>query len=84
MGRQEGHKSFKSGNAGMVYYVLRNRIVFMRKNSGGIRLFLFLVIFNNIFLFYNLALLVLFRKFALLKPALKGYWDGLTMPLAVR
>jgi len=81
LSRQEGHKSFKGENPSMVYYVSRNRILFMRKNSGGIRLFLFLVLFNNIFLLYNLGLLLFYRKFSLMILALKGYFDGLFMPL---
>lgn len=81
LGRQEGHKSFKGENPVMVYYVSRNRILFMRKNSRSIRLFLFLVLFNNIFLLYNLALLLFYRKFSLMMLALKGYFDGLFMPL---
>ena len=83
-GRREGHKSFKGGDPEMVYFVSRNRIIFMRKNSSGIRLFLFIAVFNNIFLLYNLALLSFYGKFALLKPALKGALDGLFMPLASR
>jgi GT2 family glycosyltransferase len=84
LGRKEGHKSFKGENPKMVYFVSRNRIIFMRKNSSGIRLFLFMAIFNNIFLLYNLALLSFYGKFALWKPALKGYLDGLFMPLVNR
>lgn len=78
---ERGHKSFKGRNPGMVYYVLKNRIIFMRKNSGGTRLFLFITIFSSIFLVYNLAILLFYRKYALLKLALKGHWDGLFMPL---
>jgi len=81
LGRQEGHKSFKGENPSMVYYVSRNRIIFMRKNSRGMRLFVFLVIFNNIFLLYNLGILLLNGKFSLMMLALKGYFDGLFMPL---
>ncbi len=81
LGRQEGHKSFKGENPSMVYYVSRNRIVFMRKNSGGVRLFVFLVLFNNIFLLYNLGILLLNGKFSLMALALKGYFDGLFMSL---
>lgn len=82
MKRQEGHKSFKGENPSMVYYVTRNRIFFMRKNSGGIRLFLFLALFSNIFLVYNLIILLLNGNPGLIKLALKGYWDGLFSPLA--
>jgi len=81
LNRQEGHKSFKGENPSMVYYVSRNRILFMRKNSGGIRLFLFLLFFNNGFLLYNLSILLFYGKFSLVMRALKGYFDGLFMPL---
>lgn len=81
LGRQEGHKSFKGENPSMVYYVSRNRILFMRKNSRSMRLFLFLVFFNNVFLLYNLGLLLFYGKFSLMLRALKGYFDGLFMPL---
>jgi len=73
----KGHKSFLGRNPGMVYYVSRNRILFMRKNSKGIRLFLFLVIFSNIFLLYNILILIRNGQFGLIKLALKGYIDGL-------
>lgn len=84
LGSQRGHKSFKGENPSMVYYVTRNRIYFMRKNSGGIRLFLFLVLFSNIFLIYNLLILLFNRKFNLLKLVLRGYWDGIAAPLLRR
>jgi len=84
MRRQEGHKSFKGENPAMVYYVSRNRIIFMRKNSGGARLALFMLVFNNCFLIYNLAILFLNKQYSLMKSALKGYSDGLLMPLKGR
>jgi len=82
LGTQKGHKSFKSENPMMVYYVTRNRIFFMRKNSGGIRLFLFLAIFNNIFLVYHLFILLFNRKFNLVRLLFRGYWGGLFNPLS--
>jgi hypothetical protein len=82
--RQKGHKSFKGENPSMVYYVIRNRIYFMRKNSSGWRLFLFLVMFNNLFLLYHLCVLIFNRQFSLLRLALKGYWDGIFSPLTIR
>jgi len=81
LNRQQGHKSFKGENPSMVYYVSRNRILFMRKNSSGMRLFVFLVLFNNIFLLYNLGILLFNGKFSLMRLVLKGYFDGLFMPL---
>lgn len=72
-----GHKSFQGYNPAMVYYVVRNRIYFMRKNSKGWQLALFFIIFNNIFLFYSLIVLLANRKLKLAGLALKGYRDGL-------
>lgn len=73
-----GHKSFMGRNPAMVYYVSRNRIIFMRKNSQGIRLLLFLVLFSNLFLIYNLALLMMNGKFSLIPLVFKGHTDGLS------
>ncbi|MFC1674335.1 glycosyltransferase family 2 protein [Candidatus Omnitrophota bacterium] len=84
LGIQLGHKSYKIGNLSMAYYVVRNRIFFMRKNSRGWRLFLFLACFSHIFLAYELAVLLFRGKIALFRPALKGYWDGLFIPLSKR
>lgn len=73
-----GHKSFMGKNPSMVYYVTRNRVIFMRKNSNGIRLLIFLMVFSNLFLLYNLTLLILNGKFSLICLAMKGYIDGLS------
>jgi len=80
-GVQQGHKSFKAGNPNLVYYVTRNRIYFMRKNSGGARIVLFLFLFINIIVFYHLMILLFNRNFSLFKYLLQGYWDGLTLRL---
>ena len=80
-GVQQGHKSFKVSNPNLVYYVTRNRIYFMRKNSGGARIVLFLFLFSNIIVFYHLMILLFNRNFSLSKYLLKGYWDGLTLRL---
>lgn len=80
-GVQQGHKSFKVSNPNLVYYVTRNRIYFMRKNSGGARIVLFLFLFSNIIVFYHLMILLFNRNFSLFKYLLKGYWDGLTLRL---
>lgn len=76
-----GHKSFFGQNGEMVYYVARNRIVFMRKNSQGTNLFIFLFFFSNLFFLYNLAILLLNGRINLMKHVLKGYIDGLTLKL---
>ena len=76
-----GHKSFTGINTAMVYYVSRNRVIFMRKNSKGIRLLLFLVLFSNLFLIYNLAVLIMNGKFSLITLVFKGYADGLSFSI---
>lgn len=81
---ERGHKSFQGRNPNMVYYVSRNRIFFMRKNSRGLRLFLFMVIFSNLFLVYNLTILLLNRRFGLIKLLLNGYIDGIVTPVTKR
>ena len=73
----KGHKSFSGKNPAMVYYVSRNRIIFMRKNSSGARLFIFLTLFSNLFFLYNLAILALNRKFNLMGLLIKGYLSGI-------
>lgn len=55
---KSGHKSFKGENPSMVYYVIRNRIFYMRKNSGGIRLFIFRAIFCHLFFIFNVFVLI--------------------------
>lgn len=82
MVRERGHKSFKGQNPAMVYYVTRNRIYFMRKNSAGLRLFLFLLIFSNIFLIYNILILIFNRKLVLINLALRGYLEGIFSSLS--
>jgi len=77
LGRVVGHKSFKGSNPGVIYYVVRNRAYFMRKNSGGLKLLIFSIIFNNIFLVYHMLIILFYRKPRLLSLLFKGYWDGL-------
>lgn len=76
-----GHKSFMGVNSAIAYYVSRNRIIFMRKNSDGARLLLFLAIFSNLFLVYNLGVLIMNGKFSLIPLVFKGYADGLSFPI---
>jgi len=73
----KGHKSFGGDNRKMVYYVTRNRIVFMRKNSSGLGLFAFLLVFNNCFLVYHFLILAMNKQLNLSGFLFKGYFDGL-------
>ena len=69
------NKSFQD-NPEINYYISRNRILFMRKNSSGIKLVIFLLVFSPMFLIYNLIQVLKNKKYNLVKPILKGFVDA--------
>lgn len=60
-----------------VYYLTRNRILFMRRNSDGIYFILGILFFSFIALPKNLLKYVLKREFKLAQAYLKGIWWNL-------
>lgn len=72
-----GDRQFAGSNPGLLYYSVRNRILFMRKNSGGWRLAVFLAVFANVFLLYNVAALLANGRRDLIGLVLRAHWAGL-------
>ena len=77
MEKPKGDRQFGGANPGLLYYSVRNRILFMRKNSHGWRLGMFLAVFANLFLAYNLGALVLNRRPGLIPLVIRGHLAGL-------
>jgi GT2 family glycosyltransferase len=79
--KPRGDRQFSGANKALLYYAVRNRILFMRKNSGGLRLFLFLTVFAQLFLAYNLAMLLRNGRPGLAGLVLKAHLAGFTFRL---
>lgn len=60
-----------------MYFLTRNRIIFMMRNYHGYKLAAFLVFFYMLSLPKNLFLLLLGKKYSLLKTFIKGGFDPL-------
>lgn len=62
-----------------VYYFARNRAIFMKKFASKINFLIFLLIFNNIYLFVHFYIFIKNKRYDLIKHYLKGYFDGLKL-----
>jgi GT2 family glycosyltransferase len=76
--KPRGDRPFSGKNTGLLYYSVRNRILFMRRNSRGWRLLVFLTAFAPLFLLYNVAMLVWNGRFDLLGTVLRANAAGYT------
>lgn len=79
--KTRGDQHFAGMNQLRLYYSIRNRILFMRKNSRGMRLFVFLAIFAQFFLAYSLFMLMRNGRLDLLGLAIKAHLDGFRFKL---
>ena len=75
--KPKGDKQFAGDNRCRLYYSVRNRILFMRKNSGGVRLVVFLALLAHVFLLYNLLMLLWNRRVDLIPLVFRAHVDGL-------
>lgn len=59
------------------YYAARNRVIFMKKHSSKINFLMFVIVFNNLFLFHYLLIFLTNKRYSLTKVYFSGYLDGL-------
>ncbi len=59
-----------------VYYIARNRFIFMRRFAPKLNFWIFCLVFAPLFLIYYLANFVYHRRWDLVKPYLRGVGDG--------
>ena len=78
-----GDKQFQGVDRNLLYYSARNRVLFMRKNSRGWRLAIFLALFGNLFLAYSVAMLAWNRRFGLIPVVWRGHVAGYATPLRI-
>ena len=62
-----------------IYYVAKNRTIFMKRFSSILNFYIFILIFNNLFLIVYFFYFLRYRKYILIKNYLKGYIDGLKL-----
>jgi GT2 family glycosyltransferase len=60
-----------------IFYAARNRVLFMRKYASSFNFILFLLIFNNIFLFQYCLIFFRHKRLDLVGSYLRGYFNGL-------
>ena len=60
------------------YYLARNRVIFMKRHTSKINLFIFILIFYPIFTLYFVYKIIIFGGgWRFLGPHLKGTFDGI-------
>ncbi len=77
--KTKGDRACRGENPDLLYYAVRNRILFMRRYAGPWRLPLFFAFWSPLFLWYHLLLLIRNRQTELIPLAVKGWRDGWRM-----
>jgi len=70
-------RNYVGQNSEKTYYTARNRILFMNKFASRLNFILFLLLFNNLFLFFYFVIFFKSKKLSLIKNYLRGYFDGI-------
>lgn len=65
------------GSEYRIYYLSRNRILFMKRFAPKLNFVVFLLFFNNIFLLLHCLIFIKYKRTDLIKVYLRGYFDGL-------
>ena len=60
-----------------VFYMARNRSIYMKKYTNKLRFIVFLVFFNNVFLIEYCLIFLFYRRFDLIKSYIKGFLSGI-------
>jgi hypothetical protein len=74
--KSEGDRACRGDNPGLLYFAVRNRILYMRRYAGPFRLPLFMFFWSPLFLVYHLAWLVRHREPRLTGLVWRAWWDG--------
>jgi GT2 family glycosyltransferase len=75
--KNTGQNIMVRGNSFRIYYIARNRTIFMKKHASTIQFLLYLVFFNNLFLIAYIGVYIRYKRKDLIGVHLKGYLDGL-------